>query len=170
MTSKLFLNHNYDILLMSIQSLDPYALDKLTCKSSNLDILELFIFRTNSIMKYANTSCSIKLCNTIVITYNLYLVLSRISIQHNVHKILRDIAKQRSDDNLYSLATTNYIKRFQLNYRKSFEPYLVGYDKYTCDYWIKKISFINLFLIYKLYDQDGAYFILFYLIYNSFKT
>nr|YP_010873270.1 hypothetical protein QU266_pgp008 [Nemalion vermiculare]WGV34400.1 hypothetical protein [Nemalion vermiculare] len=170
MTSKLFLYHNYDILLMSIQSLDPHALDNLACKSSNLNILEMFIFRTNSIMKYTNTSYSNKLYDAVIIAHDLSLVLSKISIQHNVNKILRDIAKQKNDDNLYSLATTNYIRRFQLNYRKSFEPYLIGQDKYRSDYWIKKISFINLFLIYKLYDQDGSYFVLFYLIYNNLKT
>nr|YP_009314622.1 Hypothetical protein ORF_6 [Liagoropsis maxima]SCW22876.1 Hypothetical protein ORF_6 [Liagoropsis maxima] len=170
MTSRLFLYHNYDTMLMSIQALDPHAFDNLTSESCNLNILELFVIRTNSLMKY-NNSCYINtLYYAIIIAQDISLVLSAIKIQQNVNEILRDIAKQKNHAELYSLTTHNYIKRFILNYRKSFKPYLVGYGKYSTDEWITKIGFINLFIIYKLYDQNGLYFMFFYLLYNKRKT
>nr|YP_009315846.1 Hypothetical protein ORF_6 [Trichogloeopsis pedicellata]SCW24504.1 Hypothetical protein ORF_6 [Trichogloeopsis pedicellata] len=162
----MFLYNNYDILLLSVQALNPYAIDKLTDKSFNINIIELFIIRTNSIMRYSETSHYHKLYYIFVMTQSLSLVLSNINIQQQTKEILREVTKKNHTLSQYSNTTYNYIKRFIVSYRQYCAPYLIGHQKYRDDTWIIQLSIINLFLIYKLYDIEGIYFIFFYLIYN----
>nr|YP_009313804.1 Hypothetical protein ORF_6 [Helminthocladia australis]SCW22058.1 Hypothetical protein ORF_6 [Helminthocladia australis] len=170
MKTHLFLYHNYDMLLIAIQALDPYALDKLTDQSCNLNILELFAIRTNSIMRYTDNQYSHNLYYTLALTQDVSSILLNMYIQQNVYKILQDIAQHQEDLVFYSSHTLNYINRFKIHYRKSFGPYLVGYKFYSNDKWLIKLSLINLFVIYNIYEKDGIYFIYFYLLYSSDKT
>nr|YP_009315237.1 hypothetical protein P8471_pgp008 [Titanophycus setchellii]SCW23692.1 conserved_ORF_6 [Titanophycus setchellii] len=166
----MFLYHNYDMLLIAVQSLDPYCIDKLVNQSYKINIIELFIIRTNSIMRYTEISDCHRLYYIFILTKNLSSLLCCSNTQHNTQEILKDIANNSYNSYLYSNNTKNYIKRFTINYRKSCAPYLIGYDKYTDNLWITKLSIINLFLIYQINTREGIYFMFFYIIYNYRKV
>nr|YP_009313188.1 Hypothetical protein ORF_6 [Dermonema virens]SCW21442.1 Hypothetical protein ORF_6 [Dermonema virens] len=170
MNNNLFLYHNYDMLLIAIQALDPYAFDNLTSRSSNLNIFELFTIRTSSIMKYANEIQKHNLYYTIILAQDISSVVLNMYVQDKVYKILTDIIKYQGKSNLYSLSTMNYINRFKLNYRKTFNPYLIGAKLYSSNKQLVQLSLINIFLIYKTYERHGVYFLYFYLFHNSKNT
>nr|YP_009314827.1 Hypothetical protein ORF_6 [Neoizziella asiatica]SCW23282.1 Hypothetical protein ORF_6 [Neoizziella asiatica] len=162
----MFLYHNYDMLLISIQSLDPYGIDKLINQSYKIDLVELFAIRTKSIMRYTEISKCNNLYYIFVLTYNLSTLLCSSNIQQHAREILQDISQHYHDSSLYSNITKNYIQRFTLNYRKSCNPYLVGHYKYSSNKWIIQLSIINLFLMYKMSEKNGIYFIFYYMIHN----
>lgn len=162
----MFLYHNYDMLLISIQSLDPYSIDKLVNQSYKVNLVELFAIRTNSIMRYTEISDCHSLYYLFILTQNLSSILCCPNIQRHTQEILQDISHSYNDESLYSNITKNYIQRFTINYRKSCYPYLIGHHQYANNAWINKLSIINLFLIYKMSEKDGIYFIFYYMIYN----
>nr|YP_009314007.1 Hypothetical protein ORF_6 [Hommersandiophycus borowitzkae]SCW22261.1 Hypothetical protein ORF_6 [Hommersandiophycus borowitzkae] len=164
----MFLYHNYDMLVMSLQSLDAYAHDKLTNHSCHLNILELFMIKTSNIMQYTETSHYHKLYYIMIMTQDLSYILLNNDIQTQTYKILKDIINHNKELSLnpYLPATSNYMKRFILNYRQCYAPYLIGHNKYSSDKYLTQLSLINLFLLYKFYEKEGVYFIFFYLLYN----
>nr|YP_009315644.1 Hypothetical protein ORF_6 [Liagora brachyclada]SCW24302.1 Hypothetical protein ORF_6 [Liagora brachyclada] len=162
----MFIYHNYDMLLLAIQSLDPYSFDKLTNQSSNLSTIELFAIRTKSVMKHTDISNCHSLYYLFVLTEHLSSIISNVDIQHRIKEILQDISLHKNSLSLYSNATNNYIKRFIINYRRTCSPYLIGHDQYSNDKSIIILSIINLFLIYKLYEKEGIYFTFFYILHN----
>nr|YP_009312984.1 Hypothetical protein ORF_6 [Helminthora furcellata]SCW21238.1 Hypothetical protein ORF_6 [Helminthora furcellata]SCW24098.1 Hypothetical protein ORF_6 [Helminthora furcellata] len=162
----MFLYHNYDMFLLAVQALDPYTFDKLTDRSYNLNILEIFAIRTNSIMRYSHIENCHRLYYIFLLTHNLSHTILNSDVKTQTKAILQDIAENHNNIMLYSNVTKNYIKRFKISYRKSCGPYLIGHNQYSNDKWITKLSIIHLFLIYKLFERDGVYFLFFYIIYN----
>ena len=165
----MFLYHNYDMLLLAIQSLDPYSFDKLTDTSSSLNKVELFAIRTKSIMKYTDIRNCHSLYYLFILIEHLSSVISHADTKKRIQEILQDISLNHNDLSMYSNTTRNYIKRFTINYRKTCSPFLIGHSQYSNDQSISVLSIINLFLIYKLYEKDGIYFTFFYLLHNFKK-
>nr|YP_009314211.1 Hypothetical protein ORF_6 [Izziella formosana]SCW22465.1 Hypothetical protein ORF_6 [Izziella formosana] len=163
----MFLYHNYDMLLLALQSLDPYTFDKLTSKSSKLTAVELFTIRTNSIMKYVDISNYHSLYYLFILVEHLSSLVCNKDIQVKIKEILQDISLNKDRPYLYSHITQNYIKRFTLSYRKTCSPYLIGHKQYANNQSIILLSIINLFIIYKLNETDGIYFAFFHILHNS---
>lgn len=167
MTSSIFLVKNIDTLLLSIESLDLYTIDSLVTKSSTVNIKELFLFRNHIILKYNNYYQQRRLYYIAIILHH---IIQKTKIQYlrkNIQYILKDLSVNDINSSNYSLNTKTYIQRFILNYRIRYKPHLTGYDKYTDEAWLVKVSIMNLFLLHELCESKKLYQLFIYLKYHS---
>lgn len=167
MTSSIFMIKNIDTLLISIESLDLYAIDKLITTSRLIEITDLFIFRNNNLLKY-NYQLNYATLYYIIIILNQIIHTSSLKyLRTNITTILKELSNRNINHLNYSLSTKLYINRFIINYRKKLKPYLVGYEKYNSEPWLIKISLINLLILYHLVQSKTLYKVFIYLKYNN---
>lgn len=155
-----FIAQNIDLAIISIQSLDPYALDNLLIRSTVITIKDLFLLRMENEIKYKSHFKIYTTYNHFIILQELALCISQMHLQKNIISILEDLAKNQHDPRNYSLKTQNYIQRFTINYRKSIQPYLIGHNKYLDKKYIQKIGISNLLIVSELLNDRGIYFAL----------
>nr|YP_009315033.1 Hypothetical protein ORF_6 [Scinaia undulata]SCW23488.1 Hypothetical protein ORF_6 [Scinaia undulata] len=155
-----FIARNIDLMITSVQSLDPYTLDNLSAQSKILNIKELFLLRMENEIKYESHYKTPTIYNYFIILQELALYVSQIHLQKNIINVLEDFAKNQYNSENYSLKARNYIHRFTINYRKSIQPYLIGHNKYLDDTYIHKIGIVNLFAVSELNTDQGIYFTL----------
>lgn len=163
MTSSIFLAKNLTILFICIQSLDPCIQDKILQESKTLTLNKLFEIQNTNLVNYTHASQHHDLGYLIVLLNILLTLTSQEYIQQSIRKTLVDLGSKNPDCQIQS----SYIKRFNHQYYLTFKTYIVGYNKYNNNDWIKKISLINLALLEKLPGLSSRYYILLYLLYNS---
>jgi len=169
MTSSIFITKNLNLLYLSVQALDPYSTDKIDKYFPRLSLVDLFDNRENSLLRYNSHLSTYNVANTILLANTLFKMASALQLQSQIKLILEDISQEVSDNNQYLPITQNYIARFKAEYSVSIEPYLVGKDIYANQLWIKKLSFLNLFLLSQLTRPHGVYTILVYINKNAFN-
>jgi hypothetical protein len=164
MSLNLLIKKNLDILLISIDSLDPYILDSIVFnnKSSILDLFSLFKVRTKNCMRYQQSMHISKVCTTLKIIQQISKILLSVDLQNNIQIILQE----HIDSHYYTISelTNNYFNRFEINYRKSMKPYLSGFANYNDSSKIRHLGLINLYILYKMNSPQGINLLLLYLI------
>nr|YP_009297840.1 hypothetical protein Kuma_140 [Kumanoa americana]AOM67574.1 hypothetical protein Kuma_140 [Kumanoa americana] len=166
MSQTIFIKKNLDILLLAIDSLDPYITDdlhlNLTTNKKIINILEIFTFRTKNCILRTQSANFSNFYQTTIIINQILKVCSSLETQKNLFHIL---AENTKDESLYISSMHNkYLKKFKTNYRKLFKPYLVGYINYINNDYIYRIGLINLYILYKLNEPNSIYVIFNYLI------
>jgi hypothetical protein len=157
MRSSIFIKKNLEILLLSIESLDPYALDQLMLSTQPINYLELFTFKTSNIMHYRFLGSNKNFYASLIVVQKISNLLAEEHFQQNIVMILKELSSVNNMTYQYSYLTSNYIKRFQHNYRKSSRPYLIGNEKYKDVILVRKLSIMSLFLLYESYSRQGIY-------------
>nr|YP_009628781.1 hypothetical protein [Balbiania investiens]QBX88564.1 hypothetical protein [Balbiania investiens] len=163
MRSNIFIKKNLEVLLLVIESLDPYSLDELATIADHIKILELFVFKTDTLRHYKYLNNVNYFQSMLIILKGISKVLNAQHIKRNVITILRELSTKHNTNFEYSQLTYNYIKRFQNNYRRSISPYITGSQQYEDPIHIEVISIIHLFTIYKLYSKPGMHWLLLHL-------
>jgi hypothetical protein len=160
MRSSIFIKNNLEVLLLVIESLDPYSLDELTAITNHIKILELFVFKTKSLTHYKYLNNVNYFQSMLIIIEGMSKILAAEHIKKNILTILQELSTKHNTNFEYSQLTDNYIKRFRNNYRRSLDPYLTGHQKYEDLILIKAISITHLFTIYKLHSKPGMHWLL----------
>nr|YP_009313600.1 Hypothetical protein ORF_6 [Galaxaura rugosa]SCW21854.1 Hypothetical protein ORF_6 [Galaxaura rugosa] len=169
MDDKIFVANSFDLIMITINALDTYTIDDII-RSNHLDIQELFLLRTKNYMRYQLSLYKYTNYQYLKVIQNISKIISQDYIQHNITDILRDIIRHQHNIKKCSLKTKNYIKKFTVNYRKVFQPYLIGYLKYINNKHIEEISVLNLYFLYIIYiNKNSLYFTCLQTIYNSHK-
>nr|QHO64079.1 hypothetical protein [Lympha mucosa] len=162
MDSHIFIKKNLDILLISIESLDPYILEDIIFNSNTFNLIELFIIRNKNCMRYEDQISFLHYCKILIILQQISQIFCRIEIQKNLNIIFKEYIYCNVDSK--EVEINNYLKRFQVNYRKSIEPYLLGQKNYNYPENISDLAIINLFILYQMNSLKGTYILLLYLI------
>jgi hypothetical protein len=163
MRSSILIKKNLEVLLLVIESLDPYSLDELAAITNHIKILELFVFKTNSLRYYEYLHNVNYFQSMLIIIEGISKILAAKHIKKNVITILKELSTKNNTNFEYSQLTDNYIKRFRNNYRRSIDPYITGRQKYEDLILMEAISITNLFTIYKLYSTPGIHCLLLHL-------
>jgi len=163
MYHNIFIKKNLEILLLSIDSLDPYITDSLTLFSNSniLNLLELFSFRAQNRTRQKKSLQFYTLYTSLTIIQNISKIFCNRAIQRNIKIILIEYI------NCYSFTittpTTNYFNKFRINYIKSFKVYLKRYINSNYNKQINHTGLMNLYVLYKLNTDQGIYVLLAYL-------
>nr|UEQ12003.1 hypothetical protein [Kumanoa mahlacensis] len=169
MSQTIFIKKNLDILLLAIDSLDPYITDafnlNFTINNKITNLLAIFTCRTsNCILRTQSTNFS-SFYKVMIIISQILEVCSSSETQKNIFNIL---AENIENKNLYTVQTQNkYLKKFKTNYRKLCKPYLIGYDNYVSQNYIQQIGLVNLYILYKVTEPNNIYAMFSYLITNK---
>jgi hypothetical protein len=164
MDSHIFIKKNLDILLISIESLDPYILEDIIRNSNTFNLIELFIIRNKNCMRYKNQILFLKYCKILILLQQISQIFCRIEIQKNLNNRFKEYVHFNNFADSKEIEINNYLKRFQVNYRKSIQPYLLGKTNYNCPKDISNIGLVNLFILYQINSFKGTYILLLYLI------
>lgn len=163
MSLNILIKKNLDILLISIDSLDPYIIDSIVLnkKSSIIDLFSLFKLRTKNCMRYQQSMHLSTVYTTLNIIQQISKILLSVDLQNNIQIILQE----NIDSYHYTIPklTNNYFNRFEINYRKSMKPYLIGFANYNDSSKIRHLGLINLYILYKLNSPQGINLLLLYL-------
>lgn len=164
MDSHIFIKKNLDILLISIESLDPYILEDILLNSNTFNLIELFIIRNKNCMRYNNQILFLKYCKILILLQQISQIFCRIEIQKNLNNRFKEYIHFNNFGDSKEIEINNYLKRFQVNYRKSIQPYLLGKINYNSSEDILNIGLVNLFILYQINSFKGTYILLLYLI------
>jgi len=163
MTPSIFLAKNLTILFICVQSLEPCINDKVLKESTILTINKLFEIQNTNLVNYTRASQNHDLGYLIVLLDILLKLASQEYIQKGIRSTLVDLGSKDPNCQIPS----SYIKRFRYQYYRTFKTYIIGYNKYNNDNWVRKVSLINLVLLEKLPGLYPKYYILLYLLHNK---
>lgn len=164
MDSHIFIKKNLDILLISIESLDPYVLDDLIIMSNINNPMDLFRLRSTNCMRYKEQLFLINDYRSLVILQQISHIFCRINIQKNIIFIFQEYIGCNKLSKSSGIEINNYLKRFEINYRRSIKPYLSGKINYNSSNNISNIGLIYLFILYKINSSQSIYMLLLVLI------
>jgi hypothetical protein len=164
MSSNIFIKKNLDLLLTSIESLDPYVLDDLILMSQIDNIIDLFKIRNENCMRYKEQLFFFNDHKSLIILQKISHMFNSVSIQKNIIFIFQEYIDSNKLSKSSGVEINNYLKRFEINYRKSMMPYLLGKINYNSSNKISDHGLIYLFILYKINSSQGIYMLLLFLI------
>jgi hypothetical protein len=164
MASNIFIKKSLDFILISIESLDPYVLDNLTIKLNINNLIDLFTLKNRNCMRYQEQLFFSNDRKSLIILQQISQIFCKVSIQKNIIRLLQEYTSCNQLPNSSNIEINNYLKRFEINYRKSIRPYLSGKISYNSSRRISDIGLINLFILYRINSSQGTYILLLFLI------
>ena len=164
MSSNILIKKNLDLLLTSIESLDPYVLDDLILISHIDNIIDLFKLRNKNCMRYKEQLFFFNDHKSLVILQKILHMFKSVNIQKNIIFIFQEYIGSNKLSKSSGSEINNYLKRFEINYRKSMRPYLLGKINYSSSNKISDNGLIYLFILYKINSSQGIYMLLLFLV------
>nr|QCI07405.1 hypothetical protein [Leiomenia cribrosa] len=160
MHNKIKFKNKLDLLLISIEALDLYTtntLYKYIVQNTKLSQY-IFLIRSGNCIRNVKNHTLFNFYHTIVISYQIYIYLKQIYLQEIIIKILNNHC-----NSINNSIEKQYFNRFKYIYERTQNSY--NHYSYYQKVNIKQIAIINLYLIYKINNNYGFYFLIKYLLY-----
>lgn len=160
MHNKIKFKHKLDLLLISIEALNLYKSKNIYNQTINTTKLyqDIFFIRSGNYIRNINNNLLFNLHQTITIIYRIYIYSKQMYLQEIVKRILNNYCN--SINNTIEL---QYYNRFNYIYKKT-QNYHNHYSYYK-QAKIEQLAIINLYIINKINNNYGFYFLIKYLLY-----
>ena len=153
--------HKLDLLLISIEALSLYISKNMyngTIDTTKFD-QHIFFIRSGNHIRNTNGNLLFNLHQTVTIIYQIYIYSKQIYLQEIVKKVLNNYC-----NSIHNTIEVQYYNRFQYIYRKTQNYY--NHHSYYEQIKIEQLAILNLYIINKINNNYGFYFLIKYLLYS----
>lgn len=155
MNKKLNLKKRIDLILITIEALDLYALENIQ-KKDICNHHSISLIRFGNYLRHADKNSPLKFKQYIISIQICYNLISQYCLQNLALEILNDACSQ-----IRSKMTLQYIHRFIYLYNQT-QDYYNTYSRYD-DLNINNIAITNLYIISQINNKYGIYYLIKYL-------
>lgn len=159
MDNKIKFKQKLDLLIISIEALDLYTSNNINQMIQKQKLLKyIFLIRSGNYIRNAKNHSLFDFYQTIKIIYKIYIYLKQVYLQEIIIKILNNYSHS-----LYNSIEFQYYNRFKYIYKKTQNYY--NHFSYYKQIKLEHLALINLYIIHKINNKYGFYFLIKYLLY-----